>query len=77
MTVSLSAGKSYLLNIVGQVMSVTVPNPAVAFPVESLSGLRVTKSFFVGDTLELDQGTFRNTRWGPFTDLRSCLKSPL
>lgn len=75
-SISLSAGKSYLLTIVGQVMGVAVPNPAVAFPVENLSGLKVTKAFSVSDSLELDQGTFSNTHWGPFTDLRSCMKSP-
>ena len=71
----LSVG-SYLLTTVGQVMSISVPNPAVAYPVQSLSGIKVTKSFSVQDTLELNQGTFRTTSWGPFTDLRSCLQSP-
>ena len=75
LSVPLNAGTSYLLTTVGQIMGITVPNPAVAFPVESLAGLKVTKSFLVEDTLELDQGTFSTSRWGPFTDLRSFSKT--
>ena len=76
LSLALPAGGNYLLTTVGQVMGVAVPNPALAFPVESLSGIKVTKSFTVGDTLELNQGVFRTTSWGPFTDLRSCLQKP-
>lgn len=75
-SLKLAAGKSYLLSTVGQVMSVSVPNPAVAYPVQSLSGIKVTKSFAVEDGRELNEGVFRTTSWGPFTDLRSCLESP-
>lgn len=76
-SLALSAGSSYLLTTVGQVMSIAVPNPAVAYPVQSLSGIKVTKSFSVQDTLELNQGNFRTTSWGPFTDLRACLQLPI
>jgi cysteine-rich repeat protein len=72
----LSAGTSYLLSTVGQVMVGTITNPATDYPAQSLSGIKVSKAFSVGDTLELNQGTFSTNFWGPFTDLRSCLQSP-
>ncbi|MEO6598742.1 MAG: hypothetical protein ABIQ16_02645 [Polyangiaceae bacterium] len=76
LNLSLAAGGIYLLTTVGHVMGVGVVNPATDFPVQSLAGIKVIKSFTVEDTFDLNQGVFRNTSWGPFTDLRSCLNGP-